>query len=59
MRVAIAVSGVGARERRWSDGTRSLAVLRRDPETGRQAALTATEPYAHLTADQERAAADA
>ena len=39
-RVAIFVSMASVRERRPADGTRSFAVLWRDPETGRQTSLT-------------------
>ena len=39
-RVAIFVPLASVRERRRSDGTRSFAVLWRDPETGRQTSLT-------------------
>jgi hypothetical protein len=38
--MAIFVSTASVRERRRADGTRSFAVLWRDPETGRQTSLT-------------------
>ena len=40
IRVAIFVPMASLRERRRADGTRSFAVLWRDPETGRQTSLT-------------------